>query len=257
MTTYSYRVTLTYRGGPYQGWQVQPHTDSTVQGQLNRALKAISNSHAVRSLGASRTDAGVHALSQTARVDIPLKLEGKNLVLALNAHLPPDIRLTSAHPCDDSFHPLSKVKEKEYRYFFSTEVPKPPHFRETISFVRGPLNIPAILDGMAIFEGKKNFFNYQCTGSPVKTTVRTIFRASLRQRVCDFPEKLVFHEISLIGDGFLRKMARLIVGTLFQLGRNRLGPEDIEASFSHRRAQPLGPVAPPEGLFLWQVTYKS
>jgi tRNA pseudouridine38-40 synthase len=115
-----YRLVLQYKGTRYNGWQIQPeHTGITVQGELNRALKVISKSDNVKSLGAGRTDAGVHALGQVAKVGIELVIAPESLVKALNSHLPEDIRVLHAQVSDADFFPTVHAKSKEYQYRFT------------------------------------------------------------------------------------------------------------------------------------------
>ena len=245
----TYKLVISYKGTCYQGWQIQSHTDMTIQGKLNNALKTISQSQNIHSLAAGRTDAGVHALKQIVRIKIPLNIGDNNLVAALNANLPKDIRVVSAQNSPASFHPLLKNTKKKYRYVFSLESPS-PHFKDHVNFIKGELDIDMMKKGAAQFIGKKNFFNYYCKGTPVKTTVREIFKASLEEKTCSFPQALTFFEAEFVGNGFLRYMIRLIMGTLFQLGRGKIHLQHIEKSFHEKLPAPLGPVAPPQGLYL-------
>ena len=227
----------------------------TVQGQLNHALMGISKSSDIHSLAAGRTDAGVHALSQIVRIRIPLEIEGSNLVKAVNSHLPEDIRVLSAEKCPESFHPLRGGKKKEYRYFFSPGQVN-PHFKDTVAFIRGKIDMERMAKGMELFVGKKNFSHYCCSPVPKgKSVIKEIFEAALRQRETHFPEQFTFFEAKFIGSGFLKQMVRLIMGTLFELGKGKRELAHIEQSFHQKH--PTGPVAPACGLFLCSTTYKT
>ncbi len=252
----TYKLELSYKGTFYQGWQIQPHTDMTVQGQLNKALRVISQSQGIHSLAAGRTDAGVHALKQVVRIKIPLDINAKNLIAAVNANLPKDIRVLSAEKVAASFHPLAENTKKEYRYAFSLENMN-PHFNDQISFIKGGLDIDVMKKGMALFVGKKPFFNYYCKGTPVKTTVREIFEASLEEKKSFFPQELIFFEAKVVGDGFLKHMVRLIMGALFQLARGKIHLQQIEMSFQKKLPSPLGPVVESKGLYLFSLTKLS
>ena len=241
---------ISYKGTCYQGWQIQSHTNMTVQGQLNNALRKISQSNTIHSLAAGRTDAGVHALGQIVRIKIPLDIADNNLVAAVNANLPKDIRVLRAERTSASFHPLAENTKKEYRYVFSLENIN-PHFKDQVSFIKGKLDIEMMKKGMALFVGKKPFFNYYCKGTPMKTTVREIFEVSLEEKKSFFPQELTFFEARIVGNGFLKHMVRLIMGTLFQLGRGRIHLRHIDLSFQEKLPSPLGPVVESQGLYLF------
>ena len=248
----TYKILLSYKGTRYQGWQIQAHTDMTIQGQLNKALTAVTSSPDINSLAAGRTDAGVHALRQVVRIQIPLNIVATNLVSAINAHLPKDIRVLKAECSHHSFHPLAKGIKKEYRYAFSFEKIN-PHFKDQINFLRGDLDIDIMQKAIKLFIGKKPFFNYYCQGSSVKSTVREIFEASLEEKKVFFPQELTFFEARLVGNGFLKHMVRLIMGTLFEVGRGKIALQHIENSFCKKLSSPLGPVVKPQGLYLYSL----
>ena len=245
---HTYLLTLSYKGTRYRGWQIQPQLD-TVQGQLNRALGIIAKSSDIHSLASGRTDAGVHALALPVRIRLPLSIELDSLMRALNANLPEDIRVVGARHCASNFHPLGAYKRKEYRYFFA-EGRINAHFRDSIVFVGGRLDVGKMKEGIGLFVGKYDFCNYCCRGTETTTTVREVFEASLREVRTDFPEMLNFFEASFCADGFLKQMVRLMVGALLQLGRGKIGIRLIEESLRAKMGQPIAPVAPPQGLFL-------
>ena len=150
MTTsefYNYAIRLSYRGEAYQGWQVQAHTDLTVQGQINLALAKIAKTEEVESLGASRTDSGVHALDQICRVSLPLDLPEYNLQMALNSHLPQDIRVHRVSKVGADFHPLRDCQGKKYWYLFSFEKTPNAVLSDRVVYFPYELNLEAMRAG--------------------------------------------------------------------------------------------------------------
>src|SRR3989344_5477295 len=115
---HAYKIIISYKGTNYFGWQVQQESQVTIQGEINKALSLISKSENIYSIGSGRTDAGVHALNQVCRVEIPLKISPDSLMKALNANLPKDIRVKEATFCEPDFHPIYNASEKEYIYLF-------------------------------------------------------------------------------------------------------------------------------------------
>lgn len=252
----SFRLVLSYRGTRYHGWQAQPGAD-TVQGRLDAALARVSGSPDVRSLGAGRTDAGVHALAQSARADVPLDIDPAGLAGALNGRLPDDIRVLSAEPCPASFHPIRDHARKEYRYYVAFgRRPPGPHFQDVVAFVGGEPDVPRMREGAALFVGRHDFADFRRSGTETPTTVREIFEAGVRERAVDFPEELRFHEVRFVGDGFLRRMARLMVGAVVAMGLGRLDPETVRRSLESPRGRPPAPAAPARGLFLHSLALR-
>lgn len=252
-----YKLTLQYKGSRYSGFQVQVK-DLTIQGELNNALKILSKTDEIRSLGSGRTDAGVHALGQIVRIEIPVNIPEQSLVKAINSHLPHDIRVVKAELTDEHFHPIYSAKSKEYNYVFSTQEMITPFADELVTHFPYDLDIELMRKGCLVFCGEHDFINYQCTGTDVETTVRKILSCELLAFKGEGHFKHIlddYYVLRVVGNGFLKQMVRLMMGALWSLGRGKITLEDLEKSLKAPLPQRLGATAPPQGLYLKEVHY--
>jgi tRNA pseudouridine38-40 synthase len=249
-----YRLLLQYKGTRYLGWQVQPE-GKTVQGELNRALAVISKSPNVKSLGAGRTDAGVHALGQVAKVGLELAIPAASLLKALNANLPEDIRVLDAEPSDEHFFPTVHARSKEYHYRFkATRDPGALH-SELIANCPFELDLGRMREACEALIGVHDFSNFYCVGTEVAHNVREIFACELLvvpQAGWMLPEHYVFR---IVGSGFLKQMVRLLVGAVWSVGRGKTTLEEFRSALSPAKVPRLGPVAPACGLYMVRVNY--
>lgn len=252
---YYYRLLVEYKGTAYLGWQVQPE-GKTVQGELNRALRTISKSETVRTLGSGRTDSGVHALGQVVKAAIELEINPVNLLRALNSHLPSDIRVKEVTLSDEDFMPTTQAKSKEYHYRFITGRNPNAFQGDFIASCPHEIDLDLVQKACDILVGEHDFVNYYCEGTDVSSTVRSIFRCGIRKTQAFengvFPEHYLFF---VEGSGFLKQMVRLLVGALWNVGRGKINLEEFEASLTSPKRERLGVVAPPEGLYLVCVNY--
>lgn len=260
-----YRLKLSYKGTNYIGWQIQEKQGRTIQGELMKALGKICKLSGeelgrIKIIGSGRTDTGVHAFAQVARIDIPLVIDPRSLRSALNSHLEFDIRILEAHACDESFHPLRDAKSKEYWYVFANLDNAPPHARELMSNFPFPIDLELMNRGAKLFAGTHDFCNYFCTGTEVSSTVRTIFECEIVTHESTGLWNFYvprYHVLRVRGNGFLKQMVRLIMGTLWNLGRGKITLEQLEESLQKPIPKKLGMTAPPQGLYLIQVDYPS
>ncbi len=251
-----YKLLIQYKGTRYLGWQIQPlESGLTVQGQLNSALKVISKNENIRSMAAGRTDAGVHALGQIAKVSLELAIEPSNLIKALNVNLPDDIRVLSAEVTDDKFLPTVHAKSKEYHYRFTYGKTPSPLQGELIANYTFELDISKMKEACKLLIGTHDFCNFYCEGTEVSHHVREIYACEIFQVEMGnwmLPEHFVFR---IVGNGFLKQMVRLIMGALWNVGRGKISLEEFQAALSAKRVSRLGPVAPPNGLYMVCVNY--
>ncbi len=254
-----YKATLSYKGTRYLGWQIQPE-GQTVQGELNRALIAVSKSEDIHTIGSGRTDAGVHALGQVVRLETPLVIEPKSLVLALNANLPADIRVLECEESHKDFHPTFGAESKWYSYFFVQSRYPDPIIGELVAEQGFPVDEARMRAAAKAFLGTHDFANFFTEGTEVKSTVRTIFECSLHR---SNPYGAPFHqagevwELRFHGNGFLKQMVRLMVGAIWNAGRGKIGPADIAKALQAPQREKLSAVAPAHGLYLMRVVYPS
>lgn len=254
----TYKLNLQYKGTGYCGWQIQD-SDKTIQGELNRALSILSKTDDVKSIGSGRTDAGVHAISQIVKIEIPVSIPADSLTSAINSHLPLDIRVKSAEVCGHDFHPIFSAKAKTYKYVFTTNSLLSPFASDFVVQVHHEFDFDKMKRALEILKGSHDFLNFSTKGTEVKTTVREIFDCHL-----DFQSNIglwsdfcpEYYVLSFRGEGFLKQMVRLLVGALWSIGRGKVSLNDFENALKGGPInQRLGAVAPPQGLYLYSVEY--
>lgn len=252
-----YRLTIQYKGTRYSGWQIQLGTpEKTIQGELNRALSVVSKSDTVKTLGSGRTDAGVHALGQVVKASIPLVIAPENLVKALNGHLPDDIRVIRAESAEENFLPTNHAKSKEYHYRFTTQKTFTAFQNDLIQNYPFELDLEKMRMACKILVGEHDFTNFFCEGTDVASTVRTIFSCDIVEIPQGEWEMLPAHFVFRIsGNGFLKQMVRLLVGAVWNVGRGKISLEEFQSALGPTKVQRLGPVAPPNGLYMVRVNY--
>jgi tRNA pseudouridine38-40 synthase len=251
------KLTIAYDGTRFVGWQRQASGES-VQGWLEQVLGRLEGEPVIVH-GAGRTDAGVHALGQVASVSVRGTHDAATLLRALNAQLPPDIRVRKVEDVPDGFHARFSARRKTYRYLIRQAPFADPFERAFAWHVSGPLRLPDMIAAAAVLHGTHDFAAFRSTGTDVTTTVRTIYRSELRASAPQEDQAgnagvLLTYEVE--GDGFLRHMVRTIVGTLVDVGQGRRSPASVTALLQpgSTRAQAAA-TAPAHGLYLVGVEY--
>ncbi|MCY4643796.1 MAG: tRNA pseudouridine(38-40) synthase TruA [Bacteriovoracales bacterium] len=256
---FHYKLTLRYNGTPYSGFQTQKGSVPTIQGELEKAVREIACSKDIRTLGSGRTDAGVHALGQVVKVSMPVRLSPTSFRAALNSLLPQDIEVFCAEWSDPDFHPIAHAVEKEYWYLFSPASRRNPFAKTLVTLNPLPLEIDRMNEAAGLFVGERDFINFYCTGTKVRSTRRRISKARIvklkpGERVdMIFPPELYSFEVR--GSGFLKQMVRLMMGALFEIGRGRRSKDDLADFLRGPMEGRLGPSAPARGLYLAHVDY--
>ena len=244
------KLTIAYDGAAYAGWQAQK-TGLGVQQRVEEAVARIFPS-AGRLHSSSRTDTGVHALGMVAHMEIPdagFKMPAAKAALAINAHLPRDIRIMAASIADADFDARFSAKGKQYRYFVWTGPAMNPLLRHTAWHVPHALNMAEMREAATFFPGRHDFKSLAGTRHyDMGSTVRTLTR-------CDLKRNGPLLTFILEGDGFLYKMCRGIVGTLVQVGQGKIAPDAIEHMLDKKDRRAAGMTAPAHGLVLWKVYY--
>jgi tRNA pseudouridine38-40 synthase len=245
-----FRLVVAYDGTNYEGWQVQK-TGLGVQQRVEEALRKLFPS-AGRVHGSSRTDTGVHALGMVAHFEIPkreFRMSVRKLALALNACLPPDIRIMSASRARANFQARFSAKGKQYRYFVWNHTAMNPLLRAQAWHVPLPLDVPAMRRAAKALVGKHDFKSFAVNRSyEMESTVRTVTR-------CDMRRSGRFLTFIIEGDGFLYKMCRGIVGTIVQVGQGKFTPDKVKSMLAAKDRRIAGMTAPAHGLVLWKVFY--
>jgi tRNA pseudouridine38-40 synthase len=251
------KLILEYDGTAYQGWQIQK-TGLTIQGILEEKIEKITGSQS-SVVGASRTDAGVHALGQVAVFRTKTYLSTERIKRALNALLPKDICILDVSEVDDSFHPRHDARRKKYSYTILNQKRSSVFLNKYVWEVKQPLEIQPMVEASEFLIGKQEFSSFQGTGSDTRNQVREIFFLKIeRVEEMDFMFAHVggkFIKIQIEADGFLRHMARNIVGTLVEIGRGRIEPHLMKEILESRDRRLAGPTAPAHGLFLEKIEY--
>lgn len=240
------RLTLQYDGARYRGWQVQPE-GPTVQGSVEAALAVIAGGP-VRIHGAGRTDAGVHAVAQVAHFDTDLSHADDVWVRALNAHLPRDVAVTHAREVADAFHARHTALTKHYRYRILNRPVRCPFRRGVCWFLPMPLDVDAMARGAEHLIGTHDFTSFRASGCGARGPVRRLDRAAVAR---DGDEVV----IELVASGFLKQMARNVVGTLVEVGRGRRPPAWIGEVLEAKDRTQAGETAAAWGLILMEVAY--
>jgi tRNA pseudouridine38-40 synthase len=243
------KFTLQYDGTPYVGWQRQPNGRS-IQAVVEDALAPIEGGVATLH-GAGRTDAGVHALAQVASAALSNHLEMPALARALNAVLPPDVRVLAVEEMDSSFHARFSARAKTYEYRIVNAPIVSAFVHRYVWHVPRPLDIEAMRTAAGPLVGTHDFAGFQAAGAGVASTERTITAFDIEDGG-GFDLPLV---LRITGDGFLRHMVRNIVGTLVEVGVGRWDPWRLPGILESCDRSQAGPTAPARGLFLTHVAY--
>ena len=284
-TTRRILLRVAYDGTNYHGWQVQPNA-KTIEGELNRVLTQLTGEE-IQVTGASRTDAGVHALGNVAVFDTVSKIPAEKFSYALNQRLPEDIVIQASLQVADDFHPRHCDCRKTYEYDILNRTFPLPAYRNTAYFLYGDLDLDAMRKACQAFLGEHDFASFCAAGAQVQTTVRTIYSLEVLEQplavtgrgskpasevtgadpICQptetaaveqsqrSPERLM--TIRVRGNGFLYNMVRIIAGTLVEVGKGHIRPEEIEGIIAACDRAKAGPTAPARGLRLVEIKYDS
>jgi tRNA pseudouridine38-40 synthase len=242
------RLLLEYDGLPFHGWQIQPH-HPTVQELLQQALDRITGEKTVLK-ASGRTDAGVHALGQVANFHTRSGLEADIFPRALNSLTPPGITTLEAREVDLSFDSRFSALSKTYRYclLLRRHASALDHTRHWHIPYR--LNLSRMRRAASLLTGTRDFSSFRSAGCSARDPVRRLSRLEITRR----GDRL---SIELEANGFLRHMVRNIVGTLVEIGRGRLHPDDVPRILEAKDRSCAGVMAPPYGLFLHSVEYPA
>lgn len=241
------KLTIEYDGTNYQGWQTQPKR-KTLQGVLEEKLKQITGEE-VHVIGSGRTDAGVHALGQVAHFKTRTKIEVPSLQRALNSLLPKDILVMRVEEVGKEFHARRQAKSKLYEYRILNQPLRSVFHRFYSWHIPQRLDLEEMKKATKLLIGEQDFSSFQSSGSSPKTSVRKVLRARWKND----REGVLRFEIE--ANGFLKQMVRAIVGTLVEVGRGKLSPEEFQKIIQSKDRRKAGPTAPPHGLFLKEVRY--
>ncbi len=242
-----YRLTISYRGTGYAGWQRQPNA-LTVQEVVETALQRLLGVEAVV-VGAGRTDAGVHARGQVAHLELDAPVALGALVHGVNHLLPADVRVLAASAAAAGFHARKSAIAKEYSYRLTRAPVVSPLDSLFAVRVAPEIDLEAMRAATAPLVGRHDFTAFALAGGGHGQPERTVLAAEWIERDVE----LLFR---IVGDGFLRGMVRSIVGTVIEVGGGRRAPDDVAALLTGAPRSAAGPTAPARGLVLERVDYR-
>jgi len=241
------KLTIEYDGTNYFGWQKQAK-GKTVQQELENALQNITGEN-IALQGSGRTDSGVHALAQVANFKTESRIEPKEFQMGLNSILPKDIVITDSQEEDTDFHAQFSSKSKIYTY----KIYNSPHpsalLRKRAWFVPYTLNIVDMKKSAETLIGKHDFKAFAQSGTEVKTTIRTVLSATIKT---EHGNIILFN---IEATGFLKRMVRLIIGTMVQVGKGKISHLDFAEILNTGEKNKFVYAAPPQGLYLKEVKY--
>ncbi|MBN1549346.1 tRNA pseudouridine(38-40) synthase TruA [Candidatus Babeliales bacterium] len=247
---HTYKLTVAYDGANYHGWQEQQGYPS-IYGALAETFQATFNVPC-RLFGASRTDAGVHALGQVVRLQTDLEIDSYRLMDAWNNRLPEAMVIRDIQQVDASFHPCHNVKQKTYWYHVFTERPV-PFFVRYGWYVRLPLNKKKLHDALQVFIGEHDFRSFISTGEDYESTVKTIDSIEIEQL-----DAVQGYRIIVKGHSFLHHMVRRLVGAAVHVATHEhLSTDDIHRALAEKDPNQILPNAPAQGLMLHSIVYEE
>ncbi|HOP04236.1 MAG TPA: tRNA pseudouridine(38-40) synthase TruA [Tenuifilaceae bacterium] len=241
-----YFIEIAYLGTNYSGWQIQPNS-VTVQAELEKALATLLKEDIITT-GAGRTDSGVHASFFVAHFDSSKKNLNwdQNLLFSLNEVLPKDISVKEIVAVKPDAHARFSAISRTYQYRIARS--KDPFHIETSWLLKTKLDMEKIKLATDMLLLNTDFSSFCKTGTETKTNNCKIFLATWDQK----ENQLIF---TIRADRFLRNMVRAIVGTLVEVGRNRISPDEFAQIIDLKNRSAAGPSAPPEGLILTNIEY--
>ena len=241
------KLVVAYDGTNYHGWQVQDN-GITIEEVLNRTISELVQED-IKVIGASRTDAGVHACGNVAVFDTESRIPGDKFSFALNQRLPDDIRIQESCEVDADFHPRYADTVKTYEYNILNRRFELPSKRLYAAFCYYPMDIERMNQAAAYLVGEHDFKSFCSAGAQVQTTVLTIYAVNVTK------EDDMVH-IRITGNGFLYNMVRIIAGTLMQVGTGLMEPERVKEILEARDRSKAGPTAVAKGLTLVEIRYE-
>jgi len=241
------KLIIEYDGTHYHGWQVQPNGRS-IQQEIELAIEVMTR-RKVKLLGSGRTDAGVHALGQVANFTCATSITLEAFQKGLNSILPDDIVIRQVNEVPLDFHARYDAVSKRYRYHILNQPLPSAIERHHTWWIRSPLDLSAMRNGMGHLIGELDFKAFEGAGSPRSSTIRRVIGMDLTEQAAGVVA------IDIHATGFLRYMVRNIVGTLVDAGLHKIQPDHIKTILASQDRSTASATAPARGLFLMDVHY--
>lgn len=245
----NFMMHIQYDGSRYKGWQRLGGDDAakTVQGKIEAVLERLFEEK-VEINGASRTDAGVHAMYQAANFQCETELKPAEIHAHLIQYLPEDIAVLSVKVADPQFHARFNAKGKTYQYRIDNGKVLSPFTRKYVMHSAEKLNLDEMKKGAAFLVGTHDFTTFTNVKSKKNSMVRTVDSINIKKE-----GHMIY--IDIVGNGFLHNMVRKIVSTLFEVGKGNLSPEKVKEILEKKDRSLCPGTAPAEGLFLMKIEY--
>lgn len=240
---------IEYAGTNYSGWQSQENQLGvpSVQAELERALSSVA-AHAVTTVCAGRTDAGVHASGQVVHCDVDVERSAYAWVFGCNSNLPQDIRVLWMHQVPDDFNARKSALGRHYRYVIYNSRIRPSLLRDYVGWCYSPLDASKMQLAAQFWIGEHDFSSFKAAGCQSRSPVREVKKISVERR-----GDLVI--IDILADAFLYHMVRNMVGVLLQIGGGQRTVEWAREVLDSKCRTKAGITAPPQGLYLTAVSY--
>ncbi len=241
------KLLIEYDGTNYLGWQVQPK-GPTIQGMLGDKIKLLTG-ESIQLFGSGRTDAGVHALGQVAHFKTQSRMDLCSMQRALNSLLPRDIVIQKIEEVEEGFHARKHAKSKIYEYRILNRSLRSAFHRGYVWHIPQKLNLTQMKKATQCLIGEHDFSAFRTVGSSTRTTVRRVIQSEWKRG------RGGFIRFEIEANGFLKQMVRSIVGTLVEVGKGKINPEEFQKILTSKDRKKAGPTAPAQGLFLKEVKY--
>ena len=258
---------ISYIGKEFYGWQKQGPVDQvSIHSTLVKVLERILQETNIKIISPSRTDRGVHAFEHGVLIEINKQFESSSLLKAMNALLPSSVRVKELRLLKDNSLPFDRLISKTYCYYFRDSAANSvysPVLNDFIVELKPSLNISLMQKACEALVGEHDFFHFMTRGTPVKSTIRKIYSCGIERIESSNPHSLIkdtYYVFYIEGNGFLKQMVRLLMGTLWNIGQEKVTIQALKGAikpslqkekFHHR----LGPVAPAKGLFLNKMNF--
>ncbi len=240
------RLRVAYDGTNYSGWQIQP-VAITIEKVLDDAIRQLTGEN-IHVIGASRTDAGVHAMGNVAVFDTESSIPADRFTYALNRYLPADVIVQESDEVVADFHPRHCDTRKTYCYrILNTEFGIPQKRNYTWN-VPGNIDTDRMKKAAGYLIGEHDFKSFCCVRTQAESTIRTVYSLDVDKKDDEI-------HITISGNGFLYNMVRIIAGTLIQVGKGRFEPEYVKQMLEACDRTQAGQTAPPQGLTLMKIEY--
>ena len=242
-----YKLTLEYDGTNFAGYQVQPEK-RTIEGELEKALECIYNQK-VKTFASGRTDAGVHAYGAVVHFDAPKELKHNRIADSLNAFLPEDVKVVECQEVGEDFDARFTAKQKTYVYKFYLSRNERPLYQNRALRINVEADVDKMNKACKFLVGEHDFTSFVARKSGKTNFVRTIYSAGIEMTGDNE------YQLKICGNGFLYNMVRIIMGTLINVGYNRIAPEEVGKIIAAKDRKLAGKTMPPHALYLLSVVY--